>query len=111
LKDDLEISRSQLVKKQEYIHRLKKEHEKLAKQRDLVHSKLISGEKQMTEPTRRIAPRNLLAGPPGSARKEPKVNSPSFLTSLYSSPPVKTSSMMNVISKTAPAKSRNVKVE
>jgi len=65
----------------------------------------------MTEPTRRIAPRNLLAGPPGSARKEPKVNSPSFLTSLYSSPPVKTSSMVNVISKTAPAKSRNVKVE
>lgn len=111
MKDELEISRSSLVKKQDYINRLKKEHEKLAKQRDLVHSKLISGEKQMTEPTRRNAPRNLLAGPPGSARKEPKGHSPSFLTSLYSSPPVKTSSMMNVISKTAPAKSRNVKVE
>lgn len=62
--------------------------------------------------THKTTPRKLLSSGTASARNVMN-STPSnkFLSSMYSSPPVKTSSMMSVISRTAPAKSRNVKVE
>lgn len=108
MREEQETNRVKLIKKQECIYRLKKEHEKFLKQRDVMHSKLISG-----EPTHKpAAPRKLHHNNTGTAGKPSNHSSSNnFLYSMYSSPPVKTRSMMSAISKTAPAKSRNVKVE
>lgn len=101
LTDELAVTNDLIEKKRLSILNYQKEHQKIAKQRDVVNEKLLKGERVNASPTVNKSK------PPLSVRSS---MIPKFISKLYSTPPV-SSRNISQLNKESVIKISNVKVE